>query len=318
MINQPTKNITLRYDKGLGNAAVYARIPYGGNFWNFTTLQWQATEAAACDFYLTEFADTSTIESWYYGNLPVPNGGPYPVEIWYAGDNVGNDISIAQNLVGPGTVGVASIIAAIGRQLQDILNIGYPSNILLMYLNMACHEIIDARPEAGSVLQVVQLIAGSRQSLPAGWNTMLNANRNMGVDGATPGKVITSVPRETIDQSIPDWHTWAGDGVVSAVVMDGNEPYVYGVFPPQPVAAPTQIEIIGSAYPYAAQDPVNDPFPLPDEYEVPAINGCIAWCLAENTTVPNALQKSQMYKQSFYQALGVQKQVKTAVAAAGQ
>jgi len=318
MINQPTHNATLRYDKGLGDSAVYARMPYGGKYWNFTTLQWSVTETAECDYYMPEFADTSAIQSWYYASLPVPNGGPYPIEIWYNGQMIGNDISIEEALVGPGTVGVAAIIAAIGRQLQDILNIGYPTNILLVYLNIVCHEIVDLRPEANSILQVCQLVAGTRQTFPAGWNDLLDARRNMGVNGATPGKVITSVPRETMDQCIPDWHTWPADGVVSIVVMDEKDPYAYGVFPPQPAVAPTQIENLGSAYPTAAQDPVNDPFPLPDEFEVPAINGCIAWCLAENTTVPNALQKSQMYRQSFYQALGVQKQVKTAVAAAGQ
>ena len=315
MVNQPTKNVTLRYDKGLGNAAVYCRMPNAGQFWNFTTLQWQGAEN---DFYLAEFADTSAIQSWYYASLPVPTGGPYPIEIWYNGQMVGNDISISETLVGPGTVGVASIISAIGRQLQDILNFGYPPNILLMYLNLVCHEIVDLRPEANSILQVCQLAAGTRQLLPTGWNDLLNANRNMGVNGATPGKTITSVTRETMDQCLPDWHTWPTDGVVSVVITDEKDPYAYWVFPPQPVVAPSQIENLGSAYPTAAQDPVNDPFPLPDEYEVPAINGCIAWCLAENTTIPNALQKSQGYKQAFYQALGVQKQVKTTVAASGQ
>ena len=311
-------NVNLRYDKGLGNVAVYARIPYAGLFWNFTTFRWQATETVVCDYYLAEFADTSTVQSWYYGSLPVPNGGPYPIEIWSNGQMVGNDILKTESLVGQGTVKVATIIAAVGRQLQDILNIGYPTQILLAYLNLACHEIVDARPEANSILQVCQLVAGTRQSYPAGWNALLNANRNMGVDGATPGKAITSVSRETMDQCVPDWHTWPEDGVASIVVIDEKDPYAYGVFPPQPTDTPTQIENLGSAYPVAAQDPVNDPFPLPDEYEIPAIDYCIYRCLAENTTVPNALQKAQMFQQKFYQDLSIQKQVKTAVAAAGQ
>lgn len=107
-------NEALRYTKGLGDATVYARIPYAGKFWNFATLLWSNIEVAACRVFMTEMAeDTSVDSSWYYATLTPPNGGPWPVEIVRVdtGDVIGNDIAVVLPMEPTGTISFSDYIA---------------------------------------------------------------------------------------------------------------------------------------------------------------------------------------------------------------
>lgn len=87
-------NESLRYDKGLGNSEVYCRVTNGNLFFNFSTIAWVGTEVAGCRVFLTEYPDTSTVQSWYAGVIPpVPVGGPYGVDVvrLSTGAVIGND-----------------------------------------------------------------------------------------------------------------------------------------------------------------------------------------------------------------------------------
>lgn len=65
---------TLRYDKGMGNAALYCRARNAaGQHWDWTDLVW-TTEIAATKKYLTELPDSDTFEARYQASLSVPSG----------------------------------------------------------------------------------------------------------------------------------------------------------------------------------------------------------------------------------------------------
>lgn len=60
--------------KGLGNAALYARIRDGiGRYWNLTTLAWVDSESADTKKYLTEYPDGDALESRYATTLTLPS-----------------------------------------------------------------------------------------------------------------------------------------------------------------------------------------------------------------------------------------------------
>lgn len=88
-------NIAIRYDKGMGNAEVYARLLGPSGFWNFLNSAWDATETAATRAFMPELADSSTETSWYQSTITPPSGGPYAVEYVRisTGAVIGNDIS---------------------------------------------------------------------------------------------------------------------------------------------------------------------------------------------------------------------------------
>lgn len=88
-------NIAIRYDKGLGNTAVYARLLGPSGFWDFVGAAWSATETADCRAFMPELADSSTTLSWYQSQVVTPPGGPYSIEYVNVatGAVAGNDIA---------------------------------------------------------------------------------------------------------------------------------------------------------------------------------------------------------------------------------
>lgn len=314
-------NQTIRYDKGRGNAAIYALIPQNGQFWDFAAKAWVGAETAACRAFMAEFGDTSESQSWYHCSFDIPGHGPYTIEIRDTAqlDPIGYDFAVdGEVLVGPGAVTCAQVISFVSRQLQDMTNVVWPAAVLLTYLNYAVREIVDLKPEANTVLGLVTMVAGTRQTIPDGWNILINAKRNMGSNGTTPGRAITQLPRLLLDSALPDWNTWPTAAEVRHIATDDRDPLHFDVFPPQPANTAQKIEAIGSKYPTKATDPVYDGFPLPDQYEVPAADYMIYRALYESTAIPNALAKAGTSLSKFYQGLGVKKQVEVKTKAEGQ
>jgi hypothetical protein len=307
---------SLAYDKGLGSAEVYVRLLSGARFWDFQNKTWSAWETSACRVFLSEF-DASAI-GWYYAIIVPPYGGPFPVEIVRVstGDVIGNDIAWGDTTpssttpVTPtkGTVKCIDILTVASRQLQDILNITWPLPILLSYLNYAVREIINNKPDAGSVVSNLVTVAGTRQTIPADWLSLLDVKRNMGTDGLTPGLAITQIPKALMESALPDWHMWTSDVVARHVIFDPRDPFSFDVFPPQPTGTAQNIESLGVKYPDKVTDPANDLFPLTDNYEVPAEAYVVYMALNESTTIPNALQKAAAMYQKFQQYLGIKTQ----------
>jgi len=303
----------LRYDKGLGNEAIYSRVTNGATFWDFIALAWVGAETGNCRMFMDEFDDTSATQSWYWAELLPPGAGPYNIDVVLlsSGAVIGNDFFLADSTSLYSGVKCSGIIAIVGQQLWDASNIQWPPAVLLWYLNYAVREIVNLKPEAGNVIGIIPLVAGTRQSVPAAWNDLVNLKRNMGANGATPGLAITEIHVDTIDRTIPDWHAWPPDPVVRYVIDDDRDPRSFDVFPPQPVATLQQVEAIGSAYPLKVTDPVNGMFPLQAEYEVPTADYMIYRALYESTSIPNALTKATSSLNKFMQYLGAGKQATT-------
>lgn len=124
--------VSLIYDAGLGNVAIYLRLRYGLGFWDFANEQESAIETADCRVFLTELP-VSVAESWYVADITVPANGPFPVEIVLlsTGDKIGNDLAPSSAASGSGSVIVGSGDYAPNRAqiLQDAMEIcGYEFN----------------------------------------------------------------------------------------------------------------------------------------------------------------------------------------------
>jgi hypothetical protein len=88
-------NEAIRYDNGLGNAEIYARVTNGLSYYNFSSALWVGYDAIGCRVFMHEYPDNSTTQSWYAIALPlIPAGGPYGVDIvrLSSGLVIGNDI----------------------------------------------------------------------------------------------------------------------------------------------------------------------------------------------------------------------------------
>jgi len=112
---------------------------------------------------------------------------------------------------------------------------------LLGYLNMAIKQTIILKPDASTKTEAVQLVSGTRQSLPATGYQLIDVIRNMGADGNTPGRIVRLLRRQTLDNSDPDWHT-TENAVVQHYTYDEREPRNFYVYPGQP-ATPSYVEL---------------------------------------------------------------------------
>lgn len=153
--------------------------------------------------------------------------------------------------------------------LQDVVpQFAYwPEHELVQWMNDAQAAITKFLPSACSRVDVIKLKAGTRQSiekilaadckpgdgstpaLPIYGKVLLDVMRNMGADGATPGKAIRLIDRDVKDGQSPGWHGVTGDGTVDSFMYDPRTPRYFYVFKPATASPVTWIEIAYTAQP---------------------------------------------------------------------
>jgi hypothetical protein len=131
-----------------------------------------------------------------------------------------------------GTVTAKTIIDKATIQLIDLTNIRWTRAELLSWLNDGMRQIVAIQPSASSTTVSKQLVAGTRQTLPAdGW-LLLSIYRNMGTTGTTPGRSIRLISREIIDSFNPNWHTDTATAEVRNYIYTNQDQTAFFVYPP--------------------------------------------------------------------------------------
>lgn len=168
---------------------------------------------------------------------------------------------------------VASMLAKMRQQLVDETDTYRWSDAELVgYLNEAVRAIVAARPDASSVREVVNLVGGSKQALPANRLRLLEIECNMGTGGATPGRAVTLTERENLDQIDPNWRAGATSAEVKHYCYSDRDPKNFDVYPPQPAVSPGSVRAVMSALPTAMPSDGTGNFNLDDIYEPAAIH----------------------------------------------
>ena len=115
------------------------------------------------------------------------------------------------------------------------------------WLNDGQREVLVFKPNANVVNTSIQLASGTKQSLPADGIQLIDVPRNMGSDGATPGKAIRIAMREILDAQSPDWHTETPSATTKHYMYTPLDPKHFYVYPPSNGAG--QVELIYAAVP---------------------------------------------------------------------
>ena len=159
------------------------------------------------------------------------------------------------------TVSVQSIVDRVQTSLQDTTGIRWPVAELVMWVNDAQREVVLYKPDASAQNVVVNLVPGTRQTLPSTGNRLLRIIRNMlTADTSSPGRAIRIVSREVLDAQCPDWHDGTraqGDNAhgltVKHYVYDEQDPRTFYVYPGIAAAAATNafVEMVYSGNPPA-------------------------------------------------------------------
>lgn len=188
------------------------------------------------------------------------------------------------------TTTVASLLSKAATILQDTSNVRWTVSELLGWLNDGQRDLVALKPNANTKNTPVQLVQGTKQSLPSDAVSLLDVIRNMGTDGSTPGKAIRLVSREIIDNQVPDWHSSTANAVVRHFTYSPFDPKNYYVYPPQPASSRGYVEILYSASPANCTSDGN--IQLDDVYATALMNYVIAKAYAKDAEYANGAQAS--------------------------
>lgn len=154
-----------------------------------------------------------------------------------------------------GTLTGANLLSRVKDILQDTTSVRWPEAELLRYINDAQREIVNYRPESSATTSNVQLVTGTKQTLPSGGLRLIKVTRNMSdaSGGASGKRAIRIVNVDILNTQEPDWNdpTVSGDAahgtVVKHYIFDEDDPRNFYVYPG--VAGNAYVEIVFSNSP---------------------------------------------------------------------
>ena len=148
-----------------------------------------------------------------------------------------------------------NLLSRIEDILQDTTSVRWPEAELLRYINDAQREIVNYRPESSAKTANVQLVTGTKQTLPTEGLRLIKVTRNMSdaSGGATGKRAIRIVNVDILNTQEPDWNdpTVSGDAahgtVVKHYIFDEDDPRNFYVYPG--VSGNAYVEVVYSASP---------------------------------------------------------------------
>jgi hypothetical protein len=193
--------------------------------------------------------------------------------------------------------------------LQDAGNTRWTLPEILGWINAGQKEIVIAKPDACTVTKAVQLASGTRQILGAGATAdavmLLRLQRNMGVDGLTPGSVVTIISGEQLDALSPDWHAEPKVAAVEHYVYDPRVPLQYYVYPPSNGSG--YVEATYSAVP-AAIASLAGAITISDIFENALVDYVLYRCFAKDSEMQEQAARAVAHYQAFSSAIGANTQ----------
>lgn len=121
-----------------------------------------------------------------------------------------------------------SILKQIARDLNDEASVRWTTGDLVAYFNDGQRHILTHRPDARNVAANLSLVAGSKQSLPAGGEKLIAVLHN--ASGAK--RAVTPADRRLLDSQVRGWRGMPGTTEIVHYLYDEREPKAFEVYPP--------------------------------------------------------------------------------------
>ena len=180
-----------------------------------------------------------------------------------------------------------SVLDRVQQTLQDTGGIRWSSTAeLILWVNDAQREIALLKPDATATNTTVTLAAGTKQTIPAGGNRLLNVVRNMSAASSGTGKrTVRLVSRDILDSLEPSWHDPAVKGdakhgtSVKHFMYEDQDPRNFYVYPG--VSGNAYLEIIYSENP--ATVAANGNLGVPDIYATAIMHYVLYMCYMKDT-----------------------------------
>ena len=200
-----------------------------------------------------------------------------------------------------GTITAKAIIDKASIQLLDTSNVRWTREELLGWVSDGQKQIVIISPNATNKVSVVQLAAGTRQTIPSdGW-TLLEVIRSMGTTGTKPGRAIRLTSRELLDSFNPDWHADYPTAVPRHYIFDPQDQTVFFVYPPNTGLGYLQINYSPVPSTIESED---DVISINDIFETPLLDYVLYRANSKDAEYAPGLQLAAGYLQTFMASMG--------------
>jgi hypothetical protein len=208
-----------------------------------------------------------------------------------------------------GLITGTALAAKAATILNDPTNTRWTTTELLGWINTAQKEIAVFKPTASVVNANIATVIGTKQQLPTSSPVglqLIEVIRNMGT-GSTPGKAITKISRDVIDQVIPDWHAIPARSSLSVVhhVYDAKgsaDPKVFYVYPP--LTAATQFLEVSMGVVPADLAAIGSAISIDDIYESPLIDYILYRAFSKDSANPSNASRAAGHQTAYMNAIG--------------
>lgn len=200
------------------------------------------------------------------------------------------------------TTSVSSLMTRLDDDLQDATRVRWTAAERLRWLNDGQREIVMYKPNANSAIVNIPLVAGTKQTIPAGHIQLLYISRNMGT-GATPGRVIRLVDRDIMDAQMPGWHSDTANATVRHYMVDDQTPANFYTYPPVPASPSVVVEGACSVSPTDCT--ANGNITLSDIYANALVDYVLYRCFRKDSEDAGNAQLAIAHYQAFERGIGI-------------
>lgn len=204
-------------------------------------------------------------------------------------------------------ISAQSIIRRVVETLQDPTSIRWPVPELVRYLNDGQREIKLHRPDTVRKTGDIPLVAGSRQTLPADADKLIEIWNNK-----TSKRAVQMVDRRILDDQSPGWHALNGVTEILHYTYDPRVPTEFFVYPP----AATGAVLVGaySVNPTDVTEPADGSLYTAVTGNVAVIDSLanalqqyiLARCFMKDSEYAGNAARAQAHYQMFADAMGIE------------
>lgn len=197
------------------------------------------------------------------------------------------------------------VIDRVNRSLNDPNNTWFSGQEKIDCLNDALRALVSVRPDAAATTASVTLSPGTQQSIPSDGTRLIRIIRNAGEGGlSSTGRAIRRVSLDTMDASMPTWHSATGQTEIREYAYDERVPREFWVYPPV-ASSPTIGVLMTYVKTLTTITATSDIFPV-DDFYAPAVQAFMLYQLwgGDNESIPNR-QAAQAQFSAFQSLLGL-------------
>lgn len=174
---------------------------------------------------------------------------------------------------------------------------------LIKYINDGQREVVLYKPDASSANTDVELVAGSKQTMPSDSVRLVAVVRNT---HSQYKRAVRAVPRETLDRFRPNWHSDRETTEVQHFIFDENDQNVFYVFPPNDGEG--QVEVVYTKTPTDVSTGT-DTLGVTDAYANAVLDYTLYRAFSKDADIPSSAQRANGHYQALMNAISGKGQI---------